>query len=135
MKSHLLPRFDQSFSALIEDLDDRGLLDETLVVCMGEFGRAPQVKLEPNFAGSLPGRKHWSRVYSIAVAGAGVQRGAALGESDRLGAEPLSQGYGPWDVTATMYSALGIDPNSHFRDLLDRPLVATVGKPIAGLYG
>ena len=65
LKDHLLPRFDQSFAALIEDLDERGMLDDTLVVCMGEFGRAPLVKLEPNFAGASPGRKHWPSVYSI----------------------------------------------------------------------
>jgi hypothetical protein len=95
LKDRLLPRFDESFSALIEDLDQRGLLDETLVVCMGEFGRAPRVALEPKFAGATPGRKHWATVYSIAVAGAGVTRGAALGASDRMGAEPVTERYGP----------------------------------------
>ncbi|MGV2341992.1 MAG UNVERIFIED_CONTAM: DUF1501 domain-containing protein [Planctomycetaceae bacterium] len=79
LQQHLLPRFDQGFSALIEDLDQRGLLETTLVVCMGEFGRAPLVALEPRFAGATPGRKHWSWVYSIAMAGAGVQKGAVVG--------------------------------------------------------
>jgi hypothetical protein len=134
MKLHLLPRFDESFSALLEDLDDRGLLDETLVVCMGEFGRAPRVKLEPNFAGSLPGRKHWASVYSIVMAGAGVSRGAVVGASDRLGAEPHTERYGPWDVAATMYSAMGIDPTSHYTDALDRPIATTVGRPIEAIY-
>ncbi|HRX79746.1 MAG TPA: DUF1501 domain-containing protein, partial [Pirellulaceae bacterium] len=118
----------------LEDLDERGLLDETLVVCMGEFGRAPHVKLEPNFAGNLPGRKHWASVYSIALAGAGVQRGAVVGQSDRLGAEPLSERYGPWDVAATMFSALGIDHTSHFKDILDRPFAATIGRPMSAIY-
>jgi len=135
LKLHLLPRFDESFATLLEDLDERGLLDQTLVVCMGEFGRAPRVALEPNFAGNLPGRKHWSAVYSIVMAGAGLRRGAVLGASDRLGAEPLTERYGPWDVAATMFSALGIDHASHFTDVLGRPFPATVGRPIEGLYG
>ena len=134
MKVHLLPRFDESFSALLEDLDGRGLLDETLVVCMGEFGRAPIVKLEPNFAGNLPGRKHWAAVYSIVMAGAGVGRGAVLGRSDRLGAEPLTERYGPWDVAATMLSALGIEHRAEFTDQLDRPFAATIGTPMEALY-
>jgi hypothetical protein len=135
LKIHLLPRFDESFSALLEDLDARGLLDETLVVCMGEFGRAPRVALEPNFAGNLPGRKHWASVYSIVLAGAGVGRGAVLGASDRLGAEPLTERYGPWDVAATMFSALGIDHAAHYTDILNRPYSATVGEPIEAAYG
>src|SRR5262249_11383482 len=69
LKDHLLPRFDQSFAVLLSDLEQRGLLDSTLVVCMGEFGRAPLVALEPKFAGASPGRKHWAGVYSIVLAG------------------------------------------------------------------
>ena len=134
MKTHLLPRFDESFATLLEDLEDRGLLEDTLVVCMGEFGRAPRVALEPNFAGNLPGRKHWASVYSIVMAGAGVARGAVLGKSDRIAAEPITERYGPWDVAATMYSALGIDHTSHYTDAFDRPIAATVGHPIEELY-
>ncbi|MBC8354802.1 MAG: DUF1501 domain-containing protein [Planctomycetes bacterium] len=135
MKTHLLPRFDESFATLLEDLDERGLLDDTLVVCMGEFGRAPRVALEPNFAGNLPGRKHWASVYSIVLAGAGVNRGAVLGESDRLAAEPITERYGPWDVAATMYSALGIDHAAHYTDAFDRPVATTIGRPMEALYG
>ena len=135
LKNRLLPRFDESFSALIEDLDQRGLLSQTLVVCMGEFGRAPRVALEPKFAGATPGRKHWASVYSIVVAGAGVGRGAVLGASDRLGAEPATERYGPWDVAATMYSALGIDPRGHYTDSVGRPYLITSGRPIEALYG
>jgi hypothetical protein len=134
LKDRLLPRFDESFSALLEDLDQRGLLDETLVVCMGEFGRAPTVAVEAKFAGSSPGRKHWANVYSIVVAGAGVQRGAVVGASDRLGANPAGDRYGPWDVAATMFNALGLDPHAHYRDALDRPFAATIGSPIEALY-
>ncbi len=74
MKKHLLPRFDESFSTLLEDLDSRGLLDTTLVVCMGEFGRAPLVAVEKNVVGTTPGRKHWAACYSIVLAGAGIAR-------------------------------------------------------------
>jgi len=135
LRVHLLPRFDEGLSALLEDLEARGLLDSTLVICMGEFGRAPRVALESNFPGSLPGRKHWASVYSIVAAGAGVARGGVLGASDRWGAEPLTKSFGPWDVAATMFSALGIDPAAEYRDALDRPFAATQGHPIEELYG
>jgi hypothetical protein len=134
LKNRLLPRFDESFSALLEDLDQRGLLDQTLVVCMGEFGRAPRVALEAKFAGASPGRKHWASVYSIVLAGAGVLRGAVVGASDRLGGEPITERYGPWDVAATMFHALGIDPRGHYTDSLGRPYSITTGRPIEALY-
>lgn len=134
MGNQLLPKFDQSFSALLEDLDDRGMLDDTLVVCMGEFGRAPLVAREIRFAGATPGRKHWAAAYSIVFAGAGVSRGQVVGQSDKQGAYPVSKKYGPWDVTATIFSALGIDPAGHFRDLTDRPYAISNGQPMTELY-
>jgi hypothetical protein len=120
---------------LIEDLDQRGMLEDTLVICMGEFGRAPLVALEPRFAGATPGRKHWSWVYSIAMAGAGVQRGAVVGASDQRGAYPIEQAYGPWDVVATMFSALGISPEQHYFDLLNRPIRISDGQLMRAIYG
>ncbi len=135
LQHHLLPRFDQGFSALIEDLDEKGMLDETLVICMGEFGRAPLVALEPRFAGATPGRKHWSWVYSIAMAGAGVQRGACVGESDSSGAYPRTEAFGPWDVTATIFSALGINPHQHYFDLVNRPVQICDGRVMTPIYG
>lgn len=135
LKVHLLPRFDQAFSTLLEDMESRGLLDDTLVVCMGEFGRAPRVALEPRFDGTAPGRKHWAAVYSIVLAGAGVGRGGVVGASDRIGAYPSTSPYGPWDVAATLFAALGIDPGTHYTDPADRPYVVSTGKPIAALYG
>ena len=134
LQNHLLPRFDQGFSALIEDLDQRGLLDTTLVVCMGEFGRAPLVALEKNFIGATPGRKHWSWVYSIALAGAGVQRGSVVGESDSRGAYPRTEAYGPWDVMATMFSSLGIDPHQHYFDPVNRPIQICDGRVMKAIY-
>lgn len=134
LRERLLPRFDESFSALISDLDSRGLLETTLVICMGEFGRAPRVALEPKFAGATPGRKHWPNVYSIALAGAGVGRGIVVGASDRLGAEPAGDRFGPWDVGATIFHALGIDPSGFYSDATGRMLPITHGRPLLAAY-
>jgi hypothetical protein len=134
LQHRLLPRFDQSFSTLLADLDERGLLDQTLVICMGEFGRAPQVAVEPKFAGAGPGRKHWSSVYSIVFAGAGVKRGSIVGSSDRLGAEPLTDPFAPWDVAATLFNALGIPPTGHYSDPFGRPFAIAQGQVIEAVY-
>jgi hypothetical protein len=134
LKDHLLPRFDATFSTLLLDLEQRGLLETTLVVCMGEFGRAPLVALEKTFAGSSPGRKHWAATYSIVMAGARVRGGKVLGASDRRGAYPATVAYGPGDVAATIFSALGVDPHGHYRDALDRPFQVAEGRLIRGVY-
>ena len=134
MGRSLLPRFDQSFSALLEDLEQRGLLDTTLVVCLGEFGRAPLVAVESRFQGASAGRKHWAAAYSIVMAGAGVRGGSVIGATDRHAAYPISTKYGPWDVIATIFHALGIDPAGHFYDSSSRPYPLTSGQPIAALY-
>lgn len=134
LREHLLPRFDMGFSALLEDLEERGLLDETLVVCMGEFGRAPRVALEANFKGTSPGRKHWAACYSVMLAGAGVKRGAVVGASDGSAAYPRSEKFGPWDLTATIFSALGLDPTGHFTDALGRSFPISTGRPIEAVY-
>jgi hypothetical protein len=134
LRERLLPRFDQGLATFLLDLEQRGLLDQTLVICMGEFGRAPRVALERNFAGTSPGRKHWPNVYSILLTGAGVARGAVVGASDRLGGEPITQRYGPWDVSATILHALGIDPRTHYVDPLGRPLPVSQGLPIEAIY-
>ena len=131
LKTHLLPRFDVSFSALLEDLENRGLLDTTLVICMGEFGRAPLVARERSFAGNKPGRKHWAAAYSIVMAGAGVRPGTVYGAT----AYPVSDPVGPWDIAATIFHALGVDPHTTFTDTLDRPYTISEGRPILGLYG
>jgi hypothetical protein len=134
LRGSLLPRFDQSFSALLEDLESRGMLETTLVICMGEFGRAPRVALERNFAGASPGRKHWSSAYSILLAGAGINRGAVMGRTDRHGAFPASESYGPWDIAATIFAALGVDPGGHYVDPFHRPFPISTGKPIRAAY-
>lgn len=135
LRTSLLPRFDQSFSALLEDLERRNMLDETLVICMGEFGRAPRVALERTFAGASPGRKHWSSAYSILLAGAGIGRGQVVGRTDRQGAFPATERFGPWDVAATIFSALGVDPAGHYVDPFDRPFPISTGHPIRAAYG
>ncbi len=134
LRQQLLPRFDQGFSALLEDLDERGLLDDTLVVCMGEFGRAPLVAVESRFAGTSPGRKHWASVYSIVLAGAGVTRGGIVGRSDDQAAYPLNERYGPWDVIATIFAALGIDPEAEFRTPQGQVLRVCEGRSIDAVY-
>jgi len=134
LRGRLLPRFDQSFSALLEDLDSRGMLDDTLVICMGEFGRAPIVALEPRFAGASPGRKHWASAYSILLAGAGVARGKVVGKTDRQGAYPATESFGPWDVAATVFAALGVDPTQHYFDPFQRPFAISNGTPIQAAY-
>ncbi len=135
LKVHLLPRFDLSFSTLLEDLEQRGLLETTLVICMGEFGRAPTVALEKSFKGTYPGRKHWAAAYSIVLAGAGVKPGSIYGETDRLAAYPRTEPVTPWDIGATIFHALGIDPHSGYTDPLERPYQLTEGKPVTGVFG
>jgi hypothetical protein len=134
LKDHLLPRFDQTFSTLLKDLEDRGLLQDTLVVCMGEFGRAPRVALEKNFTGTSPGRKHWAGSYSAVLAGAGVRGGAVYGSSDRNAAYPQSDPVTPGDFTATLFHALGIDPSDHYTDAANRPYRIATGDPITKLF-
>ncbi|MBM3982777.1 MAG: DUF1501 domain-containing protein, partial [Planctomycetes bacterium] len=134
MRDHLLPRFDHSVSALLDDLHVRGLLDTTLVVVMGEFGRAPLVALEKNFAGSSPGRKHWGACYSVLLAGAGVVPGALYGKSDRFAAYPAHEPTAPGDLAATLFHALGLAPDAHYTDATDRPYRAVTGTPVTKLF-
>ncbi len=135
MKRHLLPRFDHSFSALLEDLHERGLLRDTLVVCMGEFGRAPRVAIEKTFVGrGSPGRKHWAACYSVVLAGAGVTPGASYGRSDKQAAHPLADPVTPGDLAATLFHALGIPANTHYEDFTNRPSRIVTGTPVTKLF-
>lgn len=132
LKNELLPPLDRAVSALIDDLDTRGLLDETLVVMLGEFGRTPRI--HPLKPGDIPGRDHWPAVFPAVFAGAGVVGGQLIGKSDRLGARPLSRPFGPPDLAATIYRALGVDPSTEVRDRLGRPIRLTAGERIDPLY-
>jgi uncharacterized protein (DUF1501 family) len=119
----LLPSADQTLPALLTDLEDRGLLESTLVVWVGEFGRTPKIS-------SNGGRDHWPQCYCAVLAGGGAKKGFVYGASDRIGAYPTVGHARPEDLAATMFEALGIDPESEVRDKLNRPLPIARGQPI-----
>jgi len=116
MKDELLPGLDQTFSGLLVDLDRRGLLDETLVVLLSEHGRTP--KLASAQGG---GRDHWSRCYSVVMAGGGIGRGLVVGRSDKIASDPVERPISPKDILATIYHLLGIDPDAIITDHQGRP--------------
>ncbi len=117
MKDELLPGLDRTFSGLLLDLDRRGLLDETLVVLLSEHGRTPKLSM-----GNGGGRDHWSRCYSVVMAGGGVARGAVVGRSDKIASDPAERRVSPKDILATIYHLLGIDPGMTIADLQGRPM-------------
>src|SRR5262249_5167596 len=128
LRRGFLPRFDRAYSALIEDLEGRGLLESTLVVAWGEFGRTPRVN-------ASAGRDHYPNVFSAAIAGGGVRGGRVVGASDVKGAFPSTDPKTPQDVLATIYRHLGIDPRARYLDTLGRPLaVLPGGTPISELF-
>ena len=132
LKTRLCPVTDQAFSALLEDLEQRGLLDETLVVWTGEFGRTPKVgQGVPGGAGAgRDGRDHWPGVFTSVLAGGGIKGGVVHGASDRFAAFPSVDPTRPADLAATIYHCLGVDPEMKIRDRLDRPLTLCEGKVI-----
>jgi hypothetical protein len=113
LKNVLVPPMDRAYSALIEDLAARGKLDETLVVCMAEFGRSP--RLDAN-----AGRNHWGSVFSIALAGGGIKGGQVYGSSDKIGAQPREGRVRPEDLAATVFHCLGHQPNAEYQDRVGR---------------
>lgn len=131
LKNFLLPPTDRAVSALIDDLAERGLLDDTLIVMAGEFGRTPRIFSIPG--AKLPGRDHWGRVQSVLLAGGGVRGGNVVGASDKIGAMPASEPQTPENLAATIYRALGIPPLAVWHDAVDRPHQIYHGEPIAGL--
>jgi hypothetical protein len=122
-KTYLSPPMDRAYAALLEDLHERGLLEQTLVVWMGEFGRTPKY----NAAG---GRDHWGHVFSVALAGGGVRGGQVIGCSDRNGAYPKDGKVTPPDLAATIFHCLGLGPEAEIRDTLGRPIAITSGQVI-----
>ena len=124
---HLLPAFDQGMSALIEDLEVRGLLDSTLVVAMGEFGRTPRINRDG-------GRDHWPDCYTVFLAGGGVKGGYVHGASDRIGAYPTLDPVTPADLAATIFWRFGIDPATEVHDQNGRPYRIAEGEPIRRLF-
>ncbi|MCI0642949.1 MAG: DUF1501 domain-containing protein [Gemmataceae bacterium] len=132
LRNRLLPWLDQGLAALVDDLSAEGLLDDTLVVVMGEFGRTPRVSNLPGE--TLPGRDHWAAVYSGLFAGAGVRGGQVIGRSDRISAYPMSDPFTPYDVGATVYEALGVDPDAEIQDALGRRHRINQGKVIREIF-
>lgn len=126
IKDLLMPMMDQAYSALLEDLEQRGLLDETLVVWFGEFGRTPRFNANG-------GRDHWGRVFSLALAGGGIRGGVVHGSSDRNAAEPMDGVVEPKDLIATLFHCLGFAPETELRDQLGRPIPLSRGKVIEAL--
>ena len=125
-----LPRLDQALSALLTDLKDRGMLDDTLVVAVGEFGRTPVI-----LTSGPPGRQHWPACFSAIVAGCGIRGGAVYGESDKTASAPKSNPVTPQDLHATVLHALGVPLNDMNRNTgIIRPPFST-GKPVMGLFG
>ncbi|MFN0055621.1 MAG: DUF1501 domain-containing protein [Planctomycetales bacterium] len=139
LKGKLLPSIDHCLSGFLDDLEERGLLDETLVVMCGEMGRTP--KISPiaaggkNASGELftPGRHHWGDVFPCFFAGGGIRPGQIVGQSDPQGGVPISDAYTPADLAATIFHLLGIDTQGEFHDLSGRPYRITQGVPIAPL--
>ena len=132
LKNDLLPPLDRAVSALLDDLQARGMLDETLVVMLGEFGRTPRIA--PLKPGDVPGRDHWPSVFPAVFAGGGVAGGQVIGRSDKIGAFPLTTTFGPPDLAATIYHALGVDPATELKDRLGRPLRLCSGEVMTPLY-
>jgi uncharacterized protein (DUF1501 family) len=127
MKNNLVPPMEQAFSALLEDLSQRGLLDSTLVLWMGDFGRTPRINKDA-------GRDHWPQCYSAVLAGGGIKGGQVIGESDSMGGHPISQPVTPADIHATVLSALGYDPHGiTFTTGDGRPMPLSEGEAIKGL--
>ncbi|MBX9585400.1 MAG: DUF1501 domain-containing protein [Gemmataceae bacterium] len=127
LRNRLAPPTDRAVAALLEDLGERGLLDDTLVVCMGEFGRTPKVNAQG-------GRDPWPHVQSVLLAGAGVRGGSAYGSSDRIGAGPAEKPVAPHDLTATVLHLLGVQPDLEVHDRTGRPLRACDGTPVRGVF-
>jgi len=123
LKKLLMPRMDQCFTALLTDLDERGLLDETLVVWLGEFGRTPKFNRRA-------GRDHWGSVFSLALAGGGVRGGVVHGSSDKNAAFPADGVVEPKDIVATVFHCLGFAPETEIRDNLNRPIPISRGRVI-----
>lgn len=127
-RNHLLPAADRALAALIEDLDERGLLDSTLVIATGEFGRTPKIN-------GNAGRDHWPDCYSLLLAGGGIKGGIVHGASDRIGAYPSDSPVTPADLAATIYWRFGIDPSTFIHDQTGRPWHLADGQPIRGVFG
>jgi Protein of unknown function (DUF1501) len=135
MKTQAAPMFDPGLTALISDLDERGLLAETLVVAVGEFGRSPQKGLSTSGNGNSPdGRDHWPYCYTACLAGAGIKRGFVYGKSDKTASGPLENPVHPTELLATIYQAVGISPATIVYNHLNQPREMVQGQPVPALF-
>jgi len=135
MKDDSAPRFDPGFGSFIEDMDQRGLLEDTLVVCVGEFGRSPRKGLSTSGNDNDPGgRDHWPYCFTAAIAGAGIRRGHVHGESDETGSAPLRDPVHPTELLATIYHALGIEPRQMVLNHLNQPRELVKADPVLDLF-
>ena len=133
LKNFLLPPTDRAVSALVDDLSERGMLDDVLIVMAGEFGRTPKVFTFDGAKSKLPGRDHWGMVQSVFFAGGGVKGGQVIGSSDKIGGYPSTDPQKPENMAATIYQALGLPKSIAWKDSLDRPHNVYYGDPIKGL--
>jgi hypothetical protein len=135
LKNQAAPMLDAGLSALITDLDDRGMLDETLVVAVGEFGRSPQRGVSTSGNGnSADGRDHWPYCFTAVLAGGGIQRGLVYGKSDATASAPLDDPVHPTQLLATIYHAMGIDPQTIVYNHLNQPRELVKGEAVTALY-
>ncbi len=135
MKNQSGPMLDQGLSALFEDLDQRGMLSETLVVAIGEFGRSPEKGLSTSGNSNSPdGRDHWPYCYTAVMGGAGIKRGYVHGKSDKTGSSPLEEPVHPMEVLATLYHAFGIDPETIVYNHLNQPRELVKAKAVSKLF-
>ena len=135
LKNLHCPVLDKSLSALLDDMDQRGLLEDTLVVATGEFGRSPRLGVSTSGNMNSPdGRDHWPYCYTAMIAGAGIRRGTLYGKSDETGSSPKEDPVHPTDLVATIYYALGIDPNTIMYNDLNQPRELVQGKPLVKLF-
>jgi hypothetical protein len=132
LKNTLLPQLDQGLAALTDDLAATNLLDETLLIVMGEFGRTPKVSTLPGQ--TIPGRDHWAHAYSGLFAGAGMMGGQVLGQTDGQAAYPVTNSWSPADICSTIFNALGVDAEATLIDPLKRPHYLLNGNVISSLY-
>ena len=129
LRDVLVPPMEQAYAALLDDLAERGLLETTLVVWMGEFGRTPKINADA-------GRDHWPGCYTVALAGGGIRGGQVVGASDAIGAYPVERAVSPADIHATVFAALGYDNRAiTYQQVDDRPIPLSEGTPIGELLG
>jgi hypothetical protein len=123
VEKYHLPMTDQTLPTFLHDLESRGMLEDTLVLWMGEFGRTPKINAQAS-------RDHWPQCYTVMLAGGGVKRGFVYGASDKNGAYPAKDPVRPDDLAATLFYMLGIDPHTEVRDVGNRPVTISDGKPV-----